>query len=707
MSDQVFSKGVYDAQAVSIIQSVIAGTISPLEGVSRLAAHWFPVEGLRGNESLPLLLQTRDDNLNQLDRAVIDLINQDKQVEARRLAEMNWMLAKRMGDEDLMVQCAASLAQTMTGDPTATAERLALLEYAVPKVLEWDRPPSVKAGILAYLADAHFAEPAPSPERRWAAIQACKQAIAFSAPLDDFWYGHLNFIAGTEYNFIGGSVEILQSSIDHFRVALNFYRPDNFPDSYASTLNNLGNSYRDLGQLTANRHLIEEAIACYDKAMPFRSSARSKQVTLSNKSEAQSILNQLGQAGPGQSTSARQEETKQQSQIRDLVRVGDNAFFASQSAQESERERYRKAAADKYVRAMKALGMQGAPAQRAEILHRLAGLYINSTDDDELWTALCLANATQRLSKGSWKPVSQARVSFHRGQMLLKIGFPDLTQYLRLAEALLRDALPTLQQFGQPGEFEQASHYLNACDSLLAATGDKEAKRRAAAMNSEAEMKRLETEVNATQRDGLKRTYQSYLSIVKRVAESELVILLGHLSLESFQAATNQLYDGFNQARELIEVAAKHRDVGDIGGALSVIQRAEERAEEARYSAPSIWCEIAEFYISLPLREDAERCLEKAEGLMNFAIKTDEQTMTGDERRWWIPEYGLEDYLEEIDRTKKTIANASNEPLFDASKTAQLLFPDDQTLRAQAQEQIKYEILQNGLDRYCNNKLSE
>jgi hypothetical protein len=52
-------------------------------------------------------------------------------------------------------------------------------------------------------------------------------------------------------------------------------------------------------------------------------------------------------------------------------------------------------------------------------------------------------------------------------------------------------------------------------------------------------------------------------------------------------------------------VAEKHRDIGDLSGALSLIDEAEGYAKLARYSAPSIWCRLAKFYTSLPLQKEA------------------------------------------------------------------------------------------------------
>ena len=213
MSEQPQPFDAYDPKAVEIIQLVLDGKITPQEGAIRIISYWTPKEFLKKSESVPFIVQTRGDSLTTLDRSVIDLTNQGLHDQARRLAEMNWVFAQRSADEDLMVQCASTLAQVMIGDAGSTRERLALLEFAVPKVVESQRSDEIKAVMLAHLADARFTETADHPETVQATIDACQESLALNPLLNDYWFGRLNFIAGTAYNKLGGSIEALQSSI--------------------------------------------------------------------------------------------------------------------------------------------------------------------------------------------------------------------------------------------------------------------------------------------------------------------------------------------------------------------------------------------------------------------------------------------------------------------------------------------------------------
>jgi hypothetical protein len=188
VSEQKKPFNVYDPKAVEIIQSVLEGKITPQEGASSLISFWSPVEILQV-EGSPPILQTREDSLSELDRTTIELSNQGRKDEARRLGELNWILAKRFDNQDLMVQCASSLAQVLTFDSAPPGRRLALLEFAVPSVVESDRAPHIKAVMLAHLADARFSEAMNNPAMGRAAIEAALRALSIqqarpaSAPL--------------------------------------------------------------------------------------------------------------------------------------------------------------------------------------------------------------------------------------------------------------------------------------------------------------------------------------------------------------------------------------------------------------------------------------------------------------------------------------------------------------------------------------------
>jgi hypothetical protein len=683
----------YDPKAVEIIQAVLDGKTTPEEGASRLGSYWSPVESLRADD-LPFLVQTREDSLCELDRAVIELCNQNRFDEARRLAELNWILAKRFDDEELMVQCASTLAQMLMGDPAAAGERLALLEFAVPRVVESNRDPYIKAIMLAHLADARFAEAMADARLHRATIGACQQALSIDASLEDFWLGHLNFIAGTEYHNLGEGAEHYQSSVNYLSAALKYFRSDKYPDKYASTLNNLGNSYLDLGQMTRDCSFLQESLACYEKALPFRADEHLRRRTLQNIERAQEILEGLdrtGTAAPSQPVKAVEAVTDQEQQtsrVKELIHTSDDAVYASLENKDRS-ELFLKRAADKLIEAMKTVGRDGEASLRAEVSHRLATLFLESTEDDALWTGLCFASTTQRLTREKWKAVNQARVASQRGMMLMKIGYPNLLHYLLPAAALLRDSIPMLQQSGHPGEAEWPSMYLTITDHQLAACGVDESQQRVFASHAQEEVQRLEAEALRPPPDELHKIYRAYLHLVTEAAALRFNALLGELGFEAERVLLDGYIDEYNRAQGLIEVAAQHRDIGDLASALSLAEKATGYAQEARYSAPSIWCQLAEFYSLLPLREEAVRCIEKAQDSMALAVKEDDAVLPDDKSGRWIPEFSMDVYQEEIDRIKDIVIDTPSTPHFDPTRTAQLLAPEDELMHLQLAQTIR------------------
>lgn len=162
----------------------------------------------------------------------------------------------------------------------------------------------------------------------------------------------------------------------------------------------------------------------------------------------------------------------------------------------------------------------------------------------------------------------------------------------------------------------------------------------------------------------LKSAYYSHLSIVKDVDITQFNTLLKQLDLEASKIELDERYDEFNRALDLIGVAVQHRDIGNLDGALSLIKKAEDNAEYARYSAPSIWCELAKFYVSIPLPEESLRCINKAQDSMNFVAGPNELVLPGNDSGRWYPEFKLEDYKEEIDKTKELVDRANMDPIF-------------------------------------------
>lgn len=660
----------FDPEAQRIIRQVIEGKTAPAEGAARLSSYWSPQEIYRGSQEF--VIQTRSDSLAQLDYAATELEHQGLPSEARRLAELNWIIVNKLGDRTLMVQCAATLAQLMTGDLTAVDQRLSLLEFAVPIVLTWDRPPIVKATMLAFLADAQFTKAEITAEARRANIKVCEQALSFGAPLSDWWVERLHFIAGTRYNDLAETAADLEASVTHLRNALDSCDPATSSSGYGSVLNNLGNSLRDLGDRTARPELLQEAIACYDKALPFRTSVMLRERTLGNEAAAEEILRRLREGASELSMpAAKQQDSTRHSEVVRLLHIGQE-IMSQASADDRTPEERRRAAASRYLQAAAIMAKHSSHKLRAELFHHLAGLFVGSVDDDDLWTGLCFANSAQRLSAGLWSPEGEARLRYHRGLMLMKIGYPDVVAYLTPAEELLRQAVPVLQRAGFPGEFDAASQTLLTCSSLLASCGAPKAERRAIALHAENEARRVRDSQSGP-KDELAEKYRSYLSAITRVAPAELRDTLGRLALAAFKSRANQIYDEYNHAEQLIALAGNHLYVGDLQGALEEIEAAEKYARQARYSAPSVWCDLASFFSSVPMAADAARCLRRAQELMPLAAGDSEAVLPGDSTGHWIAEYSLEDYQKEIDKAKATLAGARTEPAFDTAKTSAIL----------------------------------
>lgn len=451
-----------DSEALKLIQAVIAGKKTPEEGAAQIIKYWFPVELFKSNHAKSLWL-TRQDSLHEMDTLATELHNRGQTAGARRLAEMNWILAQRSDDASLMAQCAATLAQLLVGDPAAAEQRLALLEFCVPEVITWDHVDQHgKAVMLAHLADARYMTSGADPVRKRRTVQSIEQALALETYLEEEWQAHLYRAAGLLYDELAETEVDLRRSIECNQKALAFFRRETHPEDYASVLNNLGNSYRDLGERTGDSQLLEQALRCYDQALPLRTDPRLALRTKGNRDRALKSLTELQQ---GHRVPQPELDRHTLSQAENLARHGDDLYFAAQK-QGTDRDKQLQGAATCYLEASKLLGRAAPARTRAEILHRLAALFITSTDDDELWTGFCFANATRRLAQG-WRPGSLASVDFHKGMALVKIGYPQQEQYLRPAETLLRQALPILKTQGRPGEYDGARKFLDMCQGLL------------------------------------------------------------------------------------------------------------------------------------------------------------------------------------------------------------------------------------------------
>jgi tetratricopeptide (TPR) repeat protein len=644
----------FSKEASDIITAVITGEVDPEQGATRLAGVWVPAEELgsgSGRQSAPP--QGSVASLNQL---ASQLATTGQNAEARRLAELNWLLARHAADETAAVQCAATLAQLLGSDQAAVKRRLDLLEYAVPEVLASDDPDLVKAVLLANLAEARYNAAGGDPDTLTAAIDASRQALAIDADLGEAWLADLHFMAGTALQTLGDLANDeghYRESIASLTEVLNYYGPQHQPQGYASALNNLGNSYRKLAARTGDAALAQTAIECFDLALPYRPDGALTRTTQANRAAAVRLLETMSAAtqapphGDGADVPARTEAAA-------FLEAGD-AALTEMRAIGDEAPAFRRLATDRYLAAAKLTGRDSPPDLRARVYHRLATAFATADEDDALWTGVCFATAARRLGGEALAPAEQGRLAFHLGFMLMKIGLPDQLAYLRKAEALLKEALPLLKASNDPGERDYAAGLHDGCLTALAAFGDENAREQALRMHTERELARIDLQLSKTPADEVHAAYRNYLTVVRASAGAELASFLAAAELTTVRAAIAR--DGEYPAMVLARTAAAHRNVGDLTGALGVAADAESRAGDIIYFAPATWCELVSFYTTVPAKDDAERCLRNAR-------ETAEQAGSAAEP-------------DQIEAAAAAIAAIGSLPRFDPAVTAAALAPAD------------------------------
>ncbi|MDJ1175114.1 CHAT domain-containing protein, partial [Roseofilum capinflatum] len=106
------------------------------------------------------------------------------------------------------------------------------------------------------------------------AIAAYHIALKFYTP-DEFpqYYAGTQNNLGTAYSDLASireKGENLERAIAAFNNALKFRTPDKFPQQYATTQNNLGTAYQELASIREKGENLERAIAAYDNALKFR-----------------------------------------------------------------------------------------------------------------------------------------------------------------------------------------------------------------------------------------------------------------------------------------------------------------------------------------------------------------------------------------------------------------------------------------------------
>lgn len=480
-------KSVYDDQARNIILSVMEGRLDPLSASSPLTAFWKPNEDPDAKDAF--ILGYRHDSLNTLDHLVIELMNHHKLVEARRLAELNIIVAKRLQNHILEVQCAFTLSQVLTGDPTADEHQLELLEFSVPEILKWDRPPQTKYQVLFLLAEARLMAIDGTRASQKAVIQACEQAWAFADQIEPSLLGKLYFVEAVAYGELRDDQADVKASIRYYEKALQFYSPEESPKAYINILTGIGRDYRILGQLQEDPSLVRKAMDYFDNAFAYHPDQEDSDIILQNQLMAKELLLMFekdnapepAQGGPtavgrfDHSPTNRYEsrncllaiaELKQN--VKRFLDNGDHDFYIAQNTTETEQaELYSQGAAKDYLKAMRLLGQDAPPELRAEVYHRIALLYISASEDDPVWIGVCFTNATRRLGAEVWKSVSLRRATYHQGRMLVTIGYPNQIEYLNAAASLLAESLPELKENGRPGEYNDANSYYKIANMLL------------------------------------------------------------------------------------------------------------------------------------------------------------------------------------------------------------------------------------------------
>jgi tetratricopeptide (TPR) repeat protein len=642
-------------EASDVINAVINGEVDPEQGATRLAGIWVPAEELGsgpGWRSAP-----QQGSIASLNRLANQLVASDQRGEARRLAELDWLLARHAADESVAVQCAATLAQLIGSDPAAVKRRLDLLEYAVPPILASDEPDLVKAAMLANLAEARYYAAGGDPDTLRAAIDASRQALAIDADLGEVWLANLYFMTGTALQTLGDLADdeaCYRESIASLAEVVNYYGPQHHPDRYASALNNLGNSCRKLAARTGDAELAQMAIQCFDEALPHRPDAALIAKTQVNRSTAVRLLETLSAAArpAPQGDAAIASASTSAAAFLD---AGD-AALTELNVSGGKDTAYRRLAMDQFLAAARLIGRDSPPDLRARVYRRLASVFADAEQDDALWTGVCFVTAARRLSGEALPEVHQGRQALDLGFMLMKIGLPDQLPYLRKAEALLKAAQPLLET-GSPGERDNAAALHDVCLGVLGASGDEDAREQALRMGAKQEMARIDLELSETPADEVHAAYRRYLALVRESAGPQLASFLAANQLATYRAVVST--GGEYPAMVLAGIAAAHRNVGDLVGALKAAGAAERRAADVIYFAPATWCELVSFYTAVPSDDEAERCLRSA--------------------REAAEQVGSAAEPDQLEAAAAAIAAIGSLPAFDPAVTAAVLVPSGET----------------------------
>lgn len=473
----IYSKiPVQNQEARDIIISVIEGKMAFDDGFLRLQPLWFPVEGIK--RSRTPVISTRQDSIMGLNDITFSLMEIGKNEEARRLAELNLLLAEKADDHGTLVVCASTLVQLLAGDISASRRRLELAEFAIPELKKMNLPEGMIGVLLFHLADARYTESLSNSSLLMPTIEAGEEALGYRSKMHKYFSARLNSVLGSVYRKLPATEKNLNQSITYLRDALADFQSARMTDDsiYGAVLNNLGNSYRDLGSLTANQKLLRMSLEYYKHCMDRAKTPEDRRLAMENSEQASSMLRHLegehtsepnnlfsrlfgGKKKSEPSPEIKRKVSSSTDEPRDdfvsLMRWGEELFYKAQKTTRPEdKENHFRESVQTFMTAMKKFGGQLSDSDRAEILHRLGVPFLLGDTDEEMWTAFCFAHAARRMAGDGWSERNLARLDFHQGKALTFIGYPYHLEYLMPARDHLEKSMQGMSSSQNEGEYQ-------------------------------------------------------------------------------------------------------------------------------------------------------------------------------------------------------------------------------------------------------------
>jgi hypothetical protein len=525
-------------------------------------------------------------------------------------------------------------------------------------------------------------------------IEAGNEALTHKDKLSRPFLARVFFILGTAYNELPASEENLNRSIQYFSQALLLYEnnPGTSAEEYGALLNNLGNSYRDLGALTADSSKIKKALGHYQHILSEIDSPRYKELAKGNREKALEMLDTLQQQGNSMSNGfigkLRQRFNKPASipdkkgpsfashqgpeqEFQAFLQQGDELFYEGQESEDDEeKEKNIKEAVRIYFEAIKNVDRMHGESDMARVLHRMGITFIYGTmDDDNMWTTFCFANAARRLAGADWNERGLARIDYHKAKALTVIGYPNHVEYLTEAVELLKRAMPAISTSDNSGEYKGVQDQYHMALSMLAACkGKGNAQSELKATLLEDERKRIADRHNWKDQRPIVRYYRAYFENVLKYAEKETLDRLADFCVERDLIIADDAYGPSTKTSQILGLAEKFLRLGDIQGVFMCTDLAERytteletiSADEHRFQA-NAWLNIAEFYLQIPLPLNAKECL------VRLASSIDPARLGG-----FFDEYEIRK-----ERMANDIKKSFSLPNLNVKETAQLIYPNN------------------------------